>query len=110
MQRDPDTGDMVIVQENAILRAQLTLESATRSYCIDTNNAADPIELLDDETVLQLQVGRIPDIELGRYRGWITLYDADAPNGIPWGPGGTRNDRPSLDVRVARWPTCEPEE
>ena len=104
-QRHPETGDIVIVPEDAVIRAQLRLQGSME-FCIDTSNPDDPIELLDSATVLELRLGRIPSIQPGQYRGYLTLFDGLSSNGEPWGQGGERKDRPTFVIRVIEWPVC----
>lgn len=108
-QRDPETGDIVVIPEDAVTRAVLKLQGPD-TFCIDTDKHGDPITLLENATVLGLQLGRIEGLQLGTYRGWLTLYDPQSPNGEPWGQGGRRKDRPTFSVRVINWPICPIEE
>ena len=109
-QRDPETGDTVIVPAYAVTRAVLKLQGDESTYCLDTNDPNDPIQLLDSAQVLGLRLGRIPDLQAGQYLGFLTLFDASTPHGEPWGQGGQLKDRPTFLLRAIEWPICSTED
>jgi hypothetical protein len=101
------------VDDDIITRAIISLELTTSpntTYCLDTEKPSDSIELLDSATVLRFYPGLIPDIALGDYQVWITVYDGLSPEGLAWGAALDRKglfyEEPALYLRVARWPAC----
>jgi hypothetical protein len=102
-----------LVPENTVTRVVLKLEHTTDPgavYCLNTQTPTDPIDLLEDNTVLRFKPGLIPDVALGDYWVWITVYDGLAPNGIAWGAApdmkGIFYDEPALYLKMVRWPVC----
>ena len=85
--------DGELVAENAVTRAQFRFGP----FCIDTDEVADPIELTDSATVVEMQLGRVEGASPGLLEGHLTVYDAVHPEGIGW---------QSFMVLVERWPAC----
>lgn len=105
MHLDSKTGNVVPVPPNHINRVQLYLRGI-RTYCIDTDEATHPITLMDDAKIIGLRLGRIEELRTGQYKGWLTLFDAESPNGIPWGQGGLHKDEPTFIAKAIYWPMC----
>jgi hypothetical protein len=104
-----------LVDENAVTRAVVKLEHVSDPaaiYCLDTQTPAGLIDLLEDATVLRFYPGLIPDVALGEYWVWITVYDGLAPNGLAWGASldkkGFFYETPALYLKMVRWPICTP--
>lgn len=83
-----DGEELTADQKTAIERVTVKIGS----YCLDTLESDDPIEL--DDGVVNVQVGLIPDIKRGYYTAEITVYDTVYTNGKAWG---------SFTVFVQNW-------
>jgi hypothetical protein len=102
-----------LVPPNTITKVVIKMEHVTDPgavYCLNTQTPTDPIDLLEDSTLLRFSPGLIPDVVLGDYWVWITVYDGLAPNGIAWGAAPDRKgifyDEPALYLKMVRWPVC----
>jgi len=102
-----------LVGENAVTRAVVKLEHVSDPaaiYCLDTQTDAGLIGLLENNTVLRFYPGLIPDVALGEYWVWITVYDGLAPNGLAWGASLEKKcffyETPALYLKMVRWPVC----
>lgn len=67
-------------------------------YCLDTDEAGDPVALVDGATVVEAQLGLTPGITQGAHRGKLTIYDNLNTEGIAW---------QDVIVVVDRWNVCE---
>lgn len=105
LQRDTITGNIIPVESYSISKAVLTL-TGPGHFCIDSSVERDPIALLEKTTVVQFQIGKIAGLLPGQYKGWLTIYDWLSSEGIPWSPGGDRQDKPTFDIQVIEWPIC----
>ena len=85
--------DGEVVTEDAVARAQLRFGN----YCIDTDATDDPIQLVDSATVVEMQLGLVPGLRAGLYRGQLTVFDNEAINGIAW---------QAVEISVNTWPVC----
>ena len=103
--RDPETLAVVPIPPNFVTRVQLQLQGM-RSYCVDTDDPFHPITLLDDARVIGMRLGRAEGLKTGEYKGWLTIFDAQSPNGTPWGQGGEHKDEPTFMIKAVRWPNC----
>ena len=83
------------VPVNTVLRAIFNFGG----YCVDTDVATDPIELIDNETVVRMKLGLITNLREGTYEGFLTIFDSEAPNGLGWGK--------KARVKVHPWPVCD---
>jgi len=86
--------DGALVAANAVTRAQFRFGT----WCLDTNDLADPIELVADATAVEMQLGLVDGITPGTYRGKLTVYDLNHPNGIAWS---------EVVVEATAWNVCE---
>ena len=68
-------------------------------FCVDTNVAGDPIELIENATKVQVQAGLIPGLVEGGYEGKLTIFDTLSDNGFAWGR--------AVKIKVILWPICE---
>lgn len=84
--------DGEVVTANTITRAQFRFGT----WCLDTNTDSI-ISLIDNNTVVEIQLGRVTGITPGTYRGLLTVYDASHPQGIAWA---------TVTVTAANWPVC----
>jgi hypothetical protein len=82
------------VRSDAIYRAMFKFGD----FCVDTDNLDDPIELIEDNKKIQMQLGLVPGIQPGIYDGRLTVFDTGAPMGIAWGD--------PVKVKVYTWETC----
>ena len=82
-------------QPTGITRAVFKFDN----FCLDSNVDAE-ITVVEDpnETYIHMIPGHIPNLVEGDYVGYLTIYDAEAPNGLPWGD--------PIIVKVGTWPTC----
>ena len=73
-------------------------------FCVDSDQHATQISILEDvvdginTTHVLLTLGHIDNLVTGEYIGYLTIYDAEAVNGIPWGD--------PVIIKVGNWPTC----
>ena len=90
-----DDSDFVDVADGVVLQAVLKFGD----YCLDTDvvDHADYISLTEDETVVSIKGGLIPELVKGSYTGYLTIYDAESTDGISW---------QSFRIRVREWPVC----
>jgi len=90
-----DDTDFVDVDDGVVLRAVLKFGS----YCLDTDEEehADFFSLADDETVVSIKGGLIPNLVKGDYTAYLTIYDAVAEDGISW---------QSFRIQARDWPIC----
>jgi len=90
-------GELVVA--NAVTRAQFKFGT----WCLDTDGALAsppapaPIELVADATAVEMQLGLVTDLTPGTYRGRLTVYDLNHPNGIAWS---------TVEVIVGTWAVC----
>ena len=103
--RDLQTGEFVSVPPDSICRVVLALKGPM-NYCIDSAAPSSPISLMERSKTIQLQLGNIEGLMLGRYHGWLTVFDWLADDGIPWAVTGRNFDKPTFDVLVTQWPVC----
>ena len=85
------------VEEDTVTRAVFLFGS----YCLDTDEVddADYIQLSADKTEVYLWLGLVPNLTVGRYTGYLTVYDSTTPNGLAWGP--------TVTVSAREWNVCE---
>ncbi len=89
----PLTIDGLPPAENAIIRAMFVFGE----YCLDTESSG-LITLIDDAQSVQLELGLVVNLDTGNYRGFLTVFDAQSPNGIPWGE--------IVPISVRDWQSC----
>jgi hypothetical protein len=80
------------VPEDTVLRAIFRFGP----FCIDTDSS-DLIELSEDATSIEMNLGLITSLVAGGYVGYLTIYDAENTNGIPW---------QQYQVNVLAWDVC----
>ena len=85
----------VPVPDNTITRAVIRFGP----FCLDTNVAghADIFYLSNNNKTIEMRLGRVTDLRIGTYYAYLTIYDANHPNGIPWA---------NFRIRVRLWPVC----
>ena len=66
-------------------------------FCLDTDDADPIFELTEDETELAMKLGKVTNLTTGAYYAYLTIYDANHPNGIPWA---------NFNISVQNWPVC----
>ena len=103
--RDLQTGEFVSVPPDSICRVVLALKGPM-NYCIDSSAPSSPISLMEQGKTVQLQLGNINGLIVGRYHGWLTVFDWLADDGIPWAVTGRNFDKPTFDLLVTQWPVC----
>jgi hypothetical protein len=86
--------DGVAVADGAVTRAVLKFGD----YCLDTDEAGDPIELVDDATVVELQLGLVSGIAPMTATGRLTVYDNVHTQGIAW---------QEVLIDIGTWAVCE---
>lgn len=86
--------DGSVVTEGAVTRAVLKVGD----ICIDTDVAADPIELVNTGTVVEFQLGQVLGLTKGVRSAVLYIYDAEHPEGLWW---------ESYRVRVEDGAGCE---
>ena len=102
-----------LVSPNTLVRAMAVLESepAGTVYCVDSQVNSDIVSLAENGTVLSFQPGLIPDIQLGFYWVYLTMFDAANPEGFAWGASPDRKsefyDESAMYLQVVRWPVCD---
>ena len=69
------------VTAGAITRAVFKIDD----YVADTEQAGDPIELVEEATKIVLKPGLITGLVPGTFSGKLTVYDTEATNGVAWG-------------------------
>lgn len=85
----------ILVPKNTIIRAVFRFDT----YCLDTDtDIVGNIGFMEDNTIVFIKPGLIPDLVIGQYSGWLTVYDALNPNGRAWGE--------ELIVDVVYWNVC----
>lgn len=89
----PLTKDGSPPAENAITRAMFVFGK----YCLDTDTN-HLIQLIDNAQTVRMELGLIPNLETGSYRGFLTVFDAQADQGIPWGD--------PVNIMVRDWKSC----
>ena len=87
-----DSGDLDSDQQAAITR----VVACVNGHCLDTDEAADPIEYADG--VVEMQLGLVPGIKPGFKIVRLIVYDTETPEGKAWG---------EFRVRVHAWEDCE---
>ena len=87
-----DSGDLDGDQQAAITRVVARVDG----HCLDTDEAADPIEYSDG--AVEMQLGLVPGITPGFKTVRLVVYDAETPEGKAWG---------EFRVRVHAWEGCE---
>jgi len=99
MRQGVDDAAPVPVEDNVVTRAVLKFGP----HCLDTDDAEDFFQLTEEETVLAVQGGLIPDLVRNDYSGYLTVFDALSLVGISW---------EKFKIRALDWPICpeEPEE
>lgn len=85
---------LVDVPPNTLTRAMFAFGG---TYCLDTANPTDPIELYDDNTRVRIRPGMTPGIQpsVKPVVGYLTLFVGDAAYG--W---------TSVDVYIYPWDKC----
>ena len=85
----------VPVPDNTITRAVLRFGP----FCLDTNVAehADIFYLSNNNTTIEMKLGRVTDLTTGTYYAYLTIYDANHPEGISWA---------NFRIRVQSWLVC----
>lgn len=67
-------------------------------FCVSTEDHPEIIALETSATRVGINLGKIPDIQVGRYQFYLTVFDAIQADGVPWGSG----------IAVIReWPKCD---
>jgi hypothetical protein len=87
-------GELVVA--NAVTRAQFKFGT----WCLDTSEAGDPIELMNNAQAVEMQLGLVTGLTPGTYRGKLTVYDLNHPNGIAWA---------EVSVLAQKWNVCSAE-
>ena len=99
---DRDNEEQIqLLQDGALVVASAVTKAMLRfgEYCIDTAVDTDVIYFADsDNQVLCFKLGQVEDIATGKYKGQITIFDAEADDGLAWD---------SVVVRILEWPVCE---
>lgn len=88
------TQDSSVPQANSITRATF----AFGDICLDTDHHSE-IQLVNDNQAIELQLGLVEGIRTLSYVGYLTIFDAQAPNGLPWGD--------PVRITVNSWKSCE---
>lgn len=86
-----DGEDLAAPAQSAITRVMV----AFGPYCVDTDEAADPISY--SSGVVEMQLGLLPGIAEGQHDALITAFDASTPEGYAWG---------RFEVSIEPWPVC----
>ena len=86
-----DGEDLGAAEQNAITRVMV----AFGPYCVDTNEATDPISYASG--VVEMQLGLLSGIAEGQHDALITAFDAATPEGYAWG---------RFEVSIEPWPVC----
>ena len=66
------------------------------SVCLDTDEAAHPIEYADG--IVTMQPGIVAGLEPGEYTVHFRVFDPDHATGLAWG---------SFEAEAVQWPACE---
>jgi len=85
----------VPVPDDTITRAVLRFGP----FCLDTNvtGHADIFYLSNSNTTVEMKLGKVANLTTGAYYAYLTIYDANHPNGIPWA---------NFNISVQSWPVC----
>ena len=86
--------DGATVNPGAITRAVFRFGA----YCLDTDVSSPAIELIENETQVQLRLGLVEGILPGHYVARLTVYDLLMPEGKAW-------PQP-LNINVLSWEGC----
>ena len=89
-----EATDLLEGPRNAITRVMAHFGE----YCLDTNVGADPIEYVAADGAVEMQLGLVPGIAVGRYELLVTCFDAATPEGYAWG---------EFRIDVKPWPICD---
>lgn len=88
--------DGMTVPASAITRVVLHIGG----QCLDTSEATDPIELIENATKIRFQLGLWTHATVGTKSGHLVVYDAEAPNGLAW----PENER--ITFHFHAWDAC----
>ena len=75
------------IPDNTVIRAKLVIVDGELNYCLDTDEATDPISFIDDNTTIRLQLGfaSFAQALLGKtLPAKLILYDTATPQGLAW--------------------------
>ena len=104
--------DGTLVPPNSVSRAVVRLESEPPDtmYCVDSQVNSDIITLTNNATRVSFQPGLIPNIPVGEYWVYLTIFDTLNPEGFAWGASPDRKgnfyDEPAMYLKIIRWPVC----
>jgi hypothetical protein len=90
-----------LLQDGSTVAASAVTRAVLRSsaFCIDTDEDPDIIYFDEDNTVLCIKPGLIPDLTARvRHTCKITIWDALTTNGYAWD---------SVELRSATWDICD---
>ena len=90
------------VQEGAVQRVVVRFPASASAgddaIVLDTDEPDSVLSLEENATVVEANLGHVKGLTPGLYRCWLTVYDAEHPNGIAWA---------QVWVRVQSWPSVE---
>jgi hypothetical protein len=86
--------DLAAPERTAITRVQARFGD----YCLDTDEATDPIAYDSTTGGVSMQIGLVTGIVVGKYDLILTCFDAATPEGFAWG---------NFRIDVKAWPICD---
>lgn len=90
------TQDAAPVTNDVVTRVVLYLGG----FCLDTAEATDPIELIENNTKIRLQLGLWGSAAPGTVEGHLIVYQAAYPDGLAWPENET------ISVTFHAWEVC----
>lgn len=102
----------VPVTPNTVTRVVVTLipKNGKTQFCLDTDDPSGILTLTEADTAVNAQFGLVPNLIVGDFEVYFTVYDGGNPNGLAWGAQPDRQHKymtePSFLLRVVRWPLC----
>ena len=90
------TQDAAPVANDVVTRAVLFLGG----NCLDTAEPTDPIELIENNTKIRMQLGLWSSAVPGNVEGHLVVYQAAYPDGLAWPENET------ISVTFHAWEVC----
>ena len=90
-----------LLQDGSTVATSAVTRAVFRSsaFCIDTDEDPTIIYFDEDNTILCIKPGLIPDLTAGeRHTCYITVWDALTDDGYAWG---------NVTVKVVAWSICD---
>lgn len=95
-----NTETLDIMEDGSVIDASVIQRAVLRfgNYVLDTDTD-DEIELDNNNTRINLQLGLVSDLEAGTYDAYLTLYDSESTeHGLAW---------VSFEIEAEEWPAVE---